>query len=169
MALPWPKVQRRIAQLIKEDRFYTQVEKDNLDDVDPIAIRETLAQRGIVDGQVVDPEKLDSDPFVQRVMADAQRIAAEETSEQPTPPDLSGQPITRTGDTITIGNGDTVHEIDITVSDEEYEAIRQTIPDEKADAPSAPIYHVATQYIWKIRSIASRSCGRTQYSCCPPA
>ena len=142
MALPWPKVQRRIAQLIKEDRFYTQVEKDNLDDVDPIAIRETLAQRGIVDGQVVDPEKLDSDPFVQRVMADAQRIAAEETSEQPTPPDLSGQPITRTGDTITIGSGDTVHEIDITVSDEEYEAIRQTIPDEKADDPSAPIYHV---------------------------
>ena len=142
MALPWPKVQRRIAQLIKEDRFYTQVEKDNLDDVDPIAIRETLAQRGIVDGQVVDPEKLDGDPFVQRVMADAQRIAAEETSEQPTPPDLSGQPITRTGDTITIGNGDPVHEIDITVSDEEYEAIRQTIPDEKADDPSTPIYHV---------------------------
>ena len=142
MALPWPKVQRRIAQLIKEERFYTQVEKDNLDDVDPIAIRETLAQRGIVDGQVVDPEKLDSDPFVQRVMADAQRIAAEETSEQPIPPDLSGQAITRTGDTITIGNGDPVHEIDIAVSDEEYEAIRQTIPDEKADAPSTPIYHV---------------------------
>ena len=46
------------------------------------------------------------------------------------------------GDTITIGNGDTVHEIDITVSDEEYEAIRQTIPDEKADDPSTPIYHV---------------------------
>ena len=142
MALPWPKVQRRIAQLIKEERFYTQVEKDNLDDVAPIAIRATLAQRGIVDGQVVDPEKLDRDPFVQRVMADARRIAAEETSEQPTPPDLSGQPITRAGDTITIGNGDTVHEIDITVSDEEYEAIRQTIPDEKADDPSAPIYHV---------------------------
>ena len=110
----------------------TQAEQDNLDDVDPIAIRETLAQRGIVDGQVVNPEKLDSDPFVQQVMADAQRIAAEETPEQPTPPDLSDQPITRTGDTITIGNGEPVHEIDITVSDEEYEAIRQTIPEEKA-------------------------------------
>ena len=96
-ALPWPKVQRRIAQLIKEERFYTQAEQDNLDDVDPVAIRETLAQRGIVDGQVVNPEKLDSDPFVQQVMADAQRIAAEETPEQPTPPDLSDQPITRTG------------------------------------------------------------------------
>lgn len=125
-------MQRRIAQLIKEERFYTQAEQDNLDDVDPIAIRETLAQRGIVDGQVVNPEKLDSDPFVQQVMADAQRIAAEETPEQPTPPDLSDQPITRTGDTITIGNGEPVHEIDITVSDEEYEAIRQTIPEEKA-------------------------------------
>ena len=84
-ALPWPKVQRRIAQLIKEDRFYTQVEQDNLDDVDPIAIRETLAQRGIVDGHVVDPEKLDNAPFVQQVMADAQRIAAEESAGQEHP------------------------------------------------------------------------------------
>ena len=25
--LPWPKVQRRIAQLIKEDRFYTEAEQ----------------------------------------------------------------------------------------------------------------------------------------------
>lgn len=41
--VPWPKVQRRIAQLIAADKFYTQVEYDNLDDVDPIAIRERLA------------------------------------------------------------------------------------------------------------------------------
>jgi len=89
--LPWPKVQRRIAQLIKEERFYTQAEQDNLDDVDPIAIREALAERGIVDGQVVDPEKLDSDPFIQRVMDDAQRIAAGESAKletsNPTPPE----------------------------------------------------------------------------------
>ena len=77
--LPWPKVQRRIAQLIKEDRFYTQVEQDNLDDVDPIAIRETLAQRGIVDGQVVDPEKLDNAPFIQQVMRDVEAISRETT------------------------------------------------------------------------------------------
>ncbi len=76
--LPWPKVQRRIAQLIKEDRFYTQVERDNLDDVDPIAIRETLAQRGIVDGQVVDPEKLDNDSFIQQVISDAEQNTTEE-------------------------------------------------------------------------------------------
>ena len=53
--LPWPKVQRRIAQLIRENRFYTQ-------------------------------------------------------EEQAAPPDLSGQPITRSGDTITIGNGDASHD-----------------------------------------------------------
>lgn len=75
--LPWPKVQRRIAQLIKEDRFYTQVEQDNLDDVDPIAIRETLAQRGIVDGHVVDPEKLDNALFIQQAMRDVEAIFRE--------------------------------------------------------------------------------------------
>ena len=137
----WPKVQRRIAQLIREDRFYTQEEQDRFDNIDPIAIRETLAERGIVNGQVADPEKLDSDPFIQQVMQDVEQIAAEESSAQPTPPDLSGQPITRAGDTITIGNGEPTHEIDITVSDEEYEAIQQAIPEEKVYDPTAPVYH----------------------------
>ena len=73
--VPWPKVQRRIAQLIREDRFYTQAEQDNFDSIDPIAIREELARRGIVNGQVADPEKLDHDPFIQQVMADVERAA----------------------------------------------------------------------------------------------
>ena len=76
--LPWPKVQRRIAQLIQEDRFYTPAELDNLDDIDPVAIRENLAQRGIVNGQVVEPEKLDNDPFIQQVMADVEQLAENE-------------------------------------------------------------------------------------------
>ena len=138
----WPKVQRRIAQLIKEDHFYTQEEQDRFDNIDPIAIREALAERGIVNGQVADPEKLDSDPFIQQVMQDVGQIAAEESPAQPTPPDLSGQPITREGDTITIGNGEPTHEIDITVSDEEYAAIRQAIPEEKVYDPTAPVYRV---------------------------
>ena len=143
--VPWPKVQRRIAQLIKEDRFYTQEEQDRFDNIDPIAIREALAQRGIVDGQVADPEKLDNDPFIQQVMRDVEAIAAEEHAEpepEPPAPDLSGQPVTREGDTITIGNGEPTHEIDITVTDEEYEAIRQAIPEEKVYDPAAPVYHV---------------------------
>ena len=76
----WAKVQRRIAQLIKEDRFYTQAEYDRLDDIDPIAIRETLAQHGIVNGEVVDSEKLDADPFIQQVMGDVDRISREQAA-----------------------------------------------------------------------------------------
>ena len=79
--LPWPKVQRRIAQLIKEDRFYTEAEQDRFDNIDPIAIREALEERGIVNGQVAEPEKLDNDPFIQRVMADVEQIAAEEQKQ----------------------------------------------------------------------------------------
>ena len=141
----WPKVQRRIAQLIKEDRFYTEAEQDRFDNIDPIAIREALAERGIVNGQVVDPEKLDSDPFIQQVMRDVEAVAAEEQAEtaaKPPLPDLSGQPITREGDTLTIGSGEPTHEIDITVSDEEYAAIRGTIPERTSYDPSAPVYNV---------------------------
>ena len=76
--LPWTKVQRRISQLIEADDFYTDRERDNLDDVDPIAIREALAQSGIVNGELVDPAALDRDPFMQQVTADAERIAQEE-------------------------------------------------------------------------------------------
>ncbi len=76
--LTWPKVQRRIAQLIREDNFFTEQERDNFDDIDPVAVREALAQRGIVGGEVVDPEQLNSDPFIQRVMQDAERVAEQE-------------------------------------------------------------------------------------------
>ena len=83
MELPWPKVQSRIAQLIKEDRFFTEAERDNLDDIDPIAIRENLAQRGIVNGQVTEPEKLDNDPFIQQVMVDVERLTEADRQEEP--------------------------------------------------------------------------------------
>ena len=79
--LPWPKVQRRIAQLIQEDRFYTEEEQDRFDNIDPIAIREALAERGIVNGELVDEEKLNNDPFIQRMMADVEQIAAEEQEQ----------------------------------------------------------------------------------------
>lgn len=86
VTLSWAKVQRRIAQLIKADKFYTQEEYDNLDDVDPIAIRERLAQAGIVNGELVDPEALNRNPFIQQVTADVERIAQEERDETFTTP-----------------------------------------------------------------------------------
>ena len=80
--LTWPKVQRRIAQLIQSDSFYTEQEQDNFDNIDPIAIREALAERGIVNGQVVDAEANRNSPFVRQVMADVERIAAQEAQER---------------------------------------------------------------------------------------
>ena len=80
--MSWAKVQRRVAQLIKDDKFYTQEEYDRLDDVDPIAIRETLAERGIVNGELVAPEALNRDPFIQQVEADAQQIATMEAPDR---------------------------------------------------------------------------------------
>ena len=112
--LPWPKVQRRLAQLIQEDRFYTEEEQDRFDNIDPIAIREALEERGIVNGQVADPEKLDNDPFIQRVMSDAEQIAAaeaEQTSE-------------------------------VSISDEEYDAVRSPIPQRTSYDPATPVYAV---------------------------
>ena len=75
--LPWAKVQRRIAQLIKAEKFYTEEEYDRLDDIDPAAIREQLAEHGIVNGEVVDADKLDAAPIVRQAEADAQRISDE--------------------------------------------------------------------------------------------
>ena len=82
VTLSWAKVQRRIAQLIQSDNFYTAQEQDNFDNIDPIAIREALAERGIVNGQVVDAEANRNSPFIRQVMADVERIAAQERKAQ---------------------------------------------------------------------------------------
>ena len=79
--VPWPKVQRRIAQLIQRDEFFTEQEQDNFENIDPVEIRERLAERGIVDGKVVDPEKLGSDPFIRQVMADVERATGTDALE----------------------------------------------------------------------------------------
>ena len=118
--LPWPKVQRRLAQLIQEDRFYTEEEQDRFDNIDPIAIREALEERGIVNGQVADPEKLDNDSFIQQVMSDAEQIAAAETEQTS----------------------------EVSISDEEYDAVRRPTPRRTSYDPAAPVYAVGdTVYI----------------------
>ena len=72
-----------------------------------------------MDGKVVDPEKLDNDPFIRQVMNDVEQIAAAET-EQPT---------------------------EVSISDEEYDAVRPT-PQRTSYDPAAPVYAVGdTVYI----------------------
>ena len=74
---PWANVQRRIAQLIKADQFYTPEEYDRLDDIDPIAVREALSERGIVDGKLVDPDALAADPTSEEALTAVNELVSE--------------------------------------------------------------------------------------------
>ena len=169
MELPWPKVQRRIAQLIADGTFLTEQERqperqeqdarryqvvvyhhseNGFDERMEYPTREEAEKvaQGYVDG-TMEPDGFAYDgaavyDLEQRTYLRIFGNYPDEAAQaQVTPPDLSGQPVTREGDTITIGNGEPTHEIDITVSDEEYEAIQQAIPEEKVYDPIAPVYH----------------------------
>ena len=169
MELPWPKVQRRIAQLIADGTFLTEQERqperqeqdarryqvvvyhhseNGFDERMEYPTREEAEKvaQGYVDG-TMEPDGFAYDgaavyDLEQRTYLRIFGNYPDEAAQaQVTPPDLSGQPVTREGDTITIGNEEPTHEIDITVSDEEYEAIQQAIPEEKVYDPTAPVYH----------------------------
>ena len=169
MELPWPKVQRRIAQLIADGTFLTEQERqperqeqdarryqvvvyhhseNGFDERMEYPTREEAEKvaQGYVDG-TMEPDGFAYDgaavyDLEQRTYLRIFGNYPDEAAQaQVTPPDLSGQPVAREGDTITIGNGEPTHEIDITVSDEEYEAIQQAIPEEKVYDPTAPVYH----------------------------
>ena len=172
-ALPWPKVQRRIAQLIQENKFLTEQERqpeENEQDARRYQVvvyhhfengfderleyptleeAEKVAQ-GYVDG-TMEPDGFAYDgaaiyDLEQRTYLRIIGNYPDEAAQaQVARLDLSGHPITREGDTLTIGSGEPTQEMDITVSDEEYEAIRQAIPETEAPTaydPATPSYHV---------------------------
>ena len=165
-ALPWPKVQRRIAQLIQEDKFLTEQESqpdwneqdarryqvvvyhhfengfDERLEYPTLEEAEKVAQ-GYVDGTMgPDGFAYDGAAIYDLEQRTYLRIIGnypdEAAQAQVAALDLSGQPVTREGDTLTIGSGEPTHEMDITVSDEEYEAIRQAIPETEAPTAYAP-------------------------------
>lgn len=70
---------------------------NTLDDIDPAAIREELARNGIVNGEVVDPEALARNPFIQQVEADVAAIAAEEASADEQEPQAEPDTVPRNG------------------------------------------------------------------------
>ena len=55
-----------------ESQTFGKTKIDDFADVDPSAIRENLAEHGIVNGEVVDPEALENAPFIQQVMNDTE-------------------------------------------------------------------------------------------------
>ncbi len=67
--LSWTKVQRHLARLVKEDRFFTEAELENFDDIDAAAVREQLQQ-----GQ--------TSAFVEQVKTDVEQLPE---AENPAP------------------------------------------------------------------------------------
>ena len=81
--VPWTDAANALNRLVWDNEFYTEEEQERLDDIDPVAIREDLAESGIVNGEVVDAEALENNPFIQQVEADAASAAEEATIEEP--------------------------------------------------------------------------------------
>ena len=152
--LPWPKVQRRIAQLIKEERFITPEEKaipgqDWDSRYEVVESSDSYMEPGRGTYAVWDnlnQEYVFGDNNWIRSFYDEASAAAfmrELERRETAPPDLSGQTVTRQGDTITIGDGNAAYAVDITVTDEEWEQIKAAIPETPkvpARDPLAPAY-----------------------------
>ena len=93
--LKWPEVEKRIHVLIATGQYLDGPEQKIPDEKDTCTegdiLREKLAERGIVNGQLVDPEKLDSDPFIRQVVADVIAREMEPVTEaaEPVPLELA--------------------------------------------------------------------------------
>ena len=93
--LKWPEVEKRIHVLIAAGQYLDEAEQKVPDEKDTRTegeiLREKLAERGIVNGHVVDSEKLDRDPFIRQVMADVTAREMERVAEtaEPAPLELA--------------------------------------------------------------------------------
>ena len=81
-------------------------------------------------------------PLLQEAVQKEQERIEAEVQPVSEAPDFSGKPVVREGDTITIGDGPASHEIDITVSDEEWQTIQEVVgaADQPPHDPLAPAY-----------------------------
>ena len=105
ITLSWSQVDHQISTLIRQNRYLTPeeqrryaqertdtvtisepenvfqsntqqiVEDDDFPDINPAEVREALARNGIVNGEVVEPEKLNSNPFIQQVISDVESVS----------------------------------------------------------------------------------------------
>lgn len=55
--------------------------EDDFSDIDTQAVRERLEKAGIVDGQLVDENALENDPFIRQVMGDVETLTGETSAE----------------------------------------------------------------------------------------
>ena len=133
VSLSWTAVAKRIDDLMAHGRYLTQADLDSAgrqeDEATPVAsetqpdsdddmseffaidkqaVREELAERGIVDGMLADPDKLTQDPFIQQVEADAKTMQRETDIEIETDQPEAAEPSVfpfAVGDTLYLEDG----------------------------------------------------------------
>ena len=91
--LSWAQVAARIDTMIAHDRYMTQQELADIgaqqeeepayEPINTEAVRERLADAGIVNGEVVDEEALRNSPFIQQVTEPAEQIQSEQDESEP--------------------------------------------------------------------------------------
>ena len=98
----WSDAAKRIGVLIAAGKYLDNAEQEAPEVPSETAdeprtegetLREKLAERGIVNGQVVEPEKLDNDPFIRQMVEDAEQAAAEPAADAPEKP-LTAEDVT---------------------------------------------------------------------------
>lgn len=65
-----------------------ETEKDDFSNIDTQAVRERLEKAGIVDGQLVDENALENDPFIRQVMGDVETLTGETSAELEKAPEI---------------------------------------------------------------------------------
>ena len=157
----WSDAAKRIGVLIAAGKYLDEAEQDTPEMPSETAdepstegetLREKLADRGIENGQVVDPEKLDNDPFIQQVVSDAEQAAAEpaaDVPEEPEPEVLSDAEYARQN----LIPGETAFDLDdrrFMVDQVDLDSERVSLRDATfAEAAGFPIFR--SEPIWVIR------------------
>ena len=148
----WSDAAKRIGVLIAAGKYLDEAEQDTPEVPSETAdeprtegetLREKLADRGIVNGQVVDSEKLDNDPFIQHVVSDAEQAAADpaaDVPEQEEPEKL--QPTFTTEPVAAYPAEETNLPYDVVV-----EKLHIEPPEQETPAPSAQNFHISDSHL----------------------
>ena len=152
----WSDAAKRIGVLIAAGKYLDKAEQETPEVPSETAdeprtegetLREKLADRGIENGQVVDPEKLDNDPFIQQVMSAAEQAAAEPAADVPEEPELEKlQPTFATEPVAAYPAEETHLPYDVVVEKLHIEPPIEP-PEQEAPAPPARNFHIVDEQL----------------------
>ena len=148
----WSDAAKRIGVLIAASKYLGEAEQDTpavpsetADEpcTEGETLREKLADRGIVNGQVVAPEKLDNDPFIKQVVSDAKQADAEPAADAPEEPEPEKPQPSFTIEPVVAYPAEEINlPYDVVV-----EKLRIDPPEQEKPAPPARNFHISDDHL----------------------